>query len=783
MSTSSGTQRIEIFSRQCDFAIWLKKFELILKIGKVDDSEKIDFLLTSLDLPIFESITTTFPNATYNEAVNFLKERYSTQDKFLDRLEFFNITYSGSFDEYAAKLQSLYENFDTTNVREEILISKFLSTIPKSLSTELRIRRPSTLSECVQVCNSLQSSKSSLCAAEVSSRNVSEATRQSPHNKYNQYNHPPTTTRKCFRCGSSSHLASDSKCPAKSDQCNFCRKTGHFASVCTAKQNASKTNQRNASTNRNLKVNTTSVESEYTNPVVSKSFIDVSIGSDMGRNFQQPFLVDTGSDVCTLPFHVYKRHFSEPLQSCDSISLRNFDQSEIKIYGILPNVHCEFSERFCVIDFIICDKNAVLGANAISKLQLTVSGQQDKLVTYSIDRTNKVEERQIGKLPKLNGFTFFIKLKPDAPSSLIQKPRRVPFSLEAAIEKEISKLIQDDIIEEIDSSPYLSPIVVVPKGDGIRLCVDYKKINQHIVIDQHPLPTADEIFAHLSGAKYFSKLDLKSAYHQLEIREESRDLTAFTSHVGQFRYKRLPFGLANAPSAYMKVISCILRDCPNTACYLDDILVYGNTLEQHDACLETTLQRLREHDMTLNDSKCQFRRFSIQFLGRLLSADGVSPLPSTLEAILNAPVPHDKSSLRSFMGLVNFYRNFIPDAAQLSSCLYDLLKDHAVYEWSNIHQTEFQQLKQSLANHVPLAFYDSDVNTQTFLTTDASGHGISAVLSQVQKDTNKEKPVYFLSRKLSDNEKSYSVSEKEFLAVLWATERLHQYLYLSLIHI
>ena len=420
-----------------------------------------------------------------------------------------------------------------------------------------------------------------------------------------------------------------------------------------------------------------------------------------------------------------------------------------------------------------------------ASLQLTVTVQSPQLVTYSIDRCPKIDttkdnSKTMGcanpNLPKLKGFTFFIKLKPDAPASLIQRPRRVPFSMEAAIEKEISKLLQTDIIEEIDSSPYISPIVVVPKGDGIRLCVDYKKINQHIVVDQHPLPTADEIFAHLSGAKFFSKLDLRSAYHQLEIREDSRDLTAFTSHVGQFRYKRLPFGLANAPSAYMKVISLILRDCANTACYLDDILIYGDSLEKHDACLEMTLQRLREHDITLNDSKCQYRQTTIQFLGRLLSADGVSPLPNTLEAILNAPVPHDKTTLRSFMGLVNFYRNFIPDAAQISSSLYDLLKEHAVFVWSDKHEAEFQSLKQSLANHVPLAFYDSDVDTKTFLTTDASGYGISAVLSQVCKDTNEEKPVYFLSRKLSDNEKSYSVSE-EFLAVLWATERLHQYLY------
>ena len=769
MATNSSVSRIEIFARQCDFTIWLRKFELILKIGKIQDDEKIDFLLTNLDLPIFESILTTFINPTYTEAVSFLEARYSTQDKFLDRLEFFNISYSGTFDEYAAKLQTLYENFNSTTIREEILISKFLATIPRHLSTELRIRRPETLSECVQICNSLQMNKLPLSAAAINS-----------DSKPLPQKHTYSSTRKCFRCGSNSHLASDSKCPAKSAQCNFCRKMGHFASVCTSKQNSNtyRSNQGNKNQNSNLKVNTTSFVSEYTNPEVSKSYIDVIIGSKSGQRFQQSFLVDTGSDVCTLPFNIYKRYFNEPLRPCNDITLRNFDQSEIPITGILPNVCCEFSGRSAQLDFIICDKNAVIGANAISKLELTVTGQQNNLVTYSIDRARKSDKSQTETLPKLNGFTFFIKLKSDAPSTLIQKNRRVPFSLEAAIESEISKLLQDDIIEEIDSSPYLSPIVVVPKPDGkIRLCVDYKKINQHIVVDQHPLPTAEEIFARLTGAKVFSKLDLKSAYHQLEIKEESRDLTAFTSHVGQFRYKRLPFGLANGPSAYMKVISTILKDCPNTACYLDDILIFGSSTESHDASLRLTLQRLKDYGITLNDSKCLYKQTAIPFLGRFLSADGVSPLPDTRDAILNAPVPHDKSSLRSFLGLVNFYRNFIPNATQISASLCDLLKDNVPFHWTDVHQSEFRMLKQRLSDAVPLAFYDSDVNTTTFLTTDASGYGISAVLTQVSKETKEERPVYFLSRKLSENEKSYSASEKEFLAVLWSAERLHQYLY------
>ena len=161
----------------------------------------------------------------------------------------------------------------------------------------------------------------------------------------------------------------------------------------------------------------------------------------------------------------------------------------------------------------------------------------------------------------------------------------------------------------------------------------------------------------------------------------------------------------------------------------------------------------------------------------MLSSEGISPLPKTLEAIFEAGTPHDKQSLRSFLGLVNFYRNFIPNAADLCAPLYDLLKSNTSFVWSEKCQADFVKLKSVLADFVPLAFYDSDVNTPTFLTTDASGYGISAVLTQISKETGEERPVYFLCRKLTENEQAYSVSEKEFLAVLWSVERLHQFLY------
>ena len=612
------------------------------------------------------------------------------------------------------------------------------------------------------------------------------------------------SSKKCFRCGSNNHLASDSRCPAKNATCNFCKKSGHFSSVCSSKKNsdASKFQTDRFSKSKNqlsVKMNILLTETDSNLPTTSKPHATINISADRDV-FLLPFLIDTGSDVSILPYSFFMeyRYFLESkLQPFTNAKLKNFDRSDIQIIGILRKVPCSFNGRSALLDFLLHDSDsAIIGVDAIFKLQITVSGKQSvetdnvqhfsdnnaDIQTFSVDHTTspapKANEPLPEALPELSGYQFYIKLKADAPSTLIQKQRRIPFSLQNAVESEIKKLLMNDIIEEIDSSPYVSPIVVVPKPDGeIRLCVDYKRINQHIVVDQHPLPTADEIFAQLSGAKYFSKLDLRAAYHQLRIREDSRDLTAFTSHVGLFRYKRLPFGLANAPSAYMKVIFNILRDCANTVSYLDDILVFGATVEEHDECLQRTLGKLSEHGMTLNNKKCVYKQTSVQFLGRIIGQEGISPRPSTIEAIMDAPVPHDKPSLRSFLGLVNFYRNFIPNASLISSSLYDLLKDNITFTWTDVHQKDFENLKSCLANYIPLAFFNPDLQTATYLTTDASGYGISAVLSQTDAATGEEHPIFFLSRKLSDLERTYSVSEKEFLAVLWSIERLHQFLY------
>lgn len=781
---AGSLQKIETYGGQYDFDIWLQKFEMIIRIAKIEADSKLDYLLTNLELKIFKTVMTAFPkDRKYETVVKFLKDRYSTEDKYLERLEFFNVELKGTFEEFAAQLQGLLETFDEKPFKEQILVARFLTAVPTNLQTELRVRRPQTLSDCIQMCNALQSSQNVPLAAVVG-KNENKQSFQKRSQGFKSQNKSfdnSDKSRKCYRCGSLSHIASEPKCPAKNVECNLCNKTGHFSKMCisktrfTPKENSNKSYKLNINTVTKEEPNTVNSVSKVEKPQITLCMID-----DRNRRFYQKFLVDTGADCSILPFSVVHNHFRNRLTKRD-ILLRNYDQSEINVEGEIKEISCTYQDKSGNVDFVVCDTNlAILGVDAIVIMNLHISSDRNEVTACSIDRSESSPSigmrDTVRPLESIQGFTFFIKLKNDAPDSIIHKPRRIPFALEQQVENEIANLIKQDIIEEIDHSSFLSPIVVVPKGDGIRLCVDYKRINKHIIIDQHPLPTADEIFAKLSGAKFFSKLDLKSAYHQLMIREDSRDLTAFTCHLGLFRYKRLPFGLANAPSAYMKVISLILRPCKNTISYLDDILVFGSTQEEHDCCLNTALDKLREYNLTVNESKCEFSKMKLKFLGRMISGDGVAPLPDTVKAIQDAASPHNKQSLRSFLGLFNFYRNYVPNASNISAPLFDLLRDNVQFIWTEELEGVFRLLKSRLLKCVPLKFFDTHPSTPTFVTTDASGDGIAAVLTQ-QDSTGTEKPVYYLSRKLSSVEQTYSATEKEFLAVLWGVERLHQFLY------
>ncbi|VDI32041.1 Hypothetical predicted protein [Mytilus galloprovincialis] len=252
-----------------------------------------------------------------------------------------------------------------------------------------------------------------------------------------------------------------------------------------------------------------------------------------------------------------------------------------------------------------------------------------------------------------------------------------------------------DVIERVEGpTEWVSPLVVVPKRNSeIRICVDMRRANEAVKRSRHPIPTVDEILQELNGAKVYSKIDLRMGFHQVELEPESRNITTFTTHVGLFRYKRLMFGISCAPEMYQQCIKMALEGCVGQRNISDDIIVYGCTQEEHDERLKRVLDRMREKGLRLNKDKCRFNMDKMTFMGHVLSAKGISPEKSKVEAVTSARNPKTASEVRSFLGLVNYCGRYIPDFSTVSAPLRELTRAKTKWIWSSRHQDAFDELK------------------------------------------------------------------------------------------
>ena len=291
-----------------------------------------------------------------------------------------------------------------------------------------------------------------------------------------------------------------------------------------------------------------------------------------------------------------------------------------------------------------------------------------------------------------------------------------------------------------------------------------------------PLPRVDGSLDLLSKSRYFSTLDLASGYWQVEMDPDSIEKTAFTTHSGLYEFVVMPFGLCNAPATFQRLMESVLVGLAREVCvvYLDDILVMGETFEEHLENLASVFDRLRQAGLRLKPSKCYLARWEVEYLGYVVSAKGVAADPRKMEAVRAFPTPSNLKSLRSFLGLASYYRRFIPNFAKVVNPLHALTRKDAHFDWSPTCQTAFEDLKRLLTEAPLLAF---PVFSKGFLLeTDASGTGLGAVLAQVQEDGT-TRPIAYASRTLQKHEQHYGVTELEALGVVWAVRHFRPYLY------
>uniref|UniRef100_A0A914WMU4 RNA-directed DNA polymerase n=1 Tax=Plectus sambesii TaxID=2011161 RepID=A0A914WMU4_9BILA len=367
-------------------------------------------------------------------------------------------------------------------------------------------------------------------------------------------------------------------------------------------------------------------------------------------------------------------------------------------------------------------------------------------------------------------------LRPDARPRFF-KPRPVPFARLQSTKEELQRNVDMGVLEKIDFNKrgYAAPIVVVAKPNGkVGICGDFKvTVNQQIHVDEHAIPTIDEIFTKMNGGEKFSNLDLADAYLQVELEEDSKDLLAINTPFGLYRYNRMPFGIASAPAIFQRIMDQLLADVPYCAAYLDDILISGRTEEEHIATLEQVLSRLQDAGLKCNREKCSFFKDEVKYLGHIISAEGKRPDPSKTSAILKMPAPTSADEVSSFLGKINFYSRFLSDYTDLCAPLYELKQKGKKFIWSKLCQNNFDQLKSALAKATCLVHYDPKL--PLLLATDASSYGVGAVLSHRYSDGT-EKPIAFASKTLEPAEKNYSQIEKEGLSIIFGLKKFEQFL-------
>lgn len=360
---------------------------------------------------------------------------------------------------------------------------------------------------------------------------------------------------------------------------------------------------------------------------------------------------------------------------------------------------------------------------------------------------------------------------------LYSKIYRYPQVHESEIQRQIKDMLRQNIIRE-SNSPYNSPLWVVPKkqdNSGIkkwRIVIDYRKLNENTVDDKFPIPNLNGILDKLGKSQYFTTLDLAKGFHQILVKEEDRKKTAFSTHFGHYEFIRMPFGLKNAPSTFQRLMNSILREQINKTCvvYMDDILVFSTSLEEHKNSLKSILEAIRKAKLKIQIDKCDFLKKETQFLGHLLTNKGIKPNPEKIKIIQNLQLPQTTKQIKSFLGMTGFYRKFIKDYAKIATPLTKALrKNEKINRFDPNYILAFEKLKEIVTN-APILRYP--IFSKKFkITTDASNFAIGAVLSQ------EGHPIAYASRTLNVNETNYSTIEKELLAIVWGVKYFRPYIY------
>lgn len=449
----------------------------------------------------------------------------------------------------------------------------------------------------------------------------------------------------------------------------------------------------------------------------------------------------------------------------------------IKVYDVEKCETNNYEEKYEINNY---EEKYEINNCVLSKIRDNHLNKEESIALRKIvGEFNDLFQLEGQALTFTNKIKHEIKTVDDVP--VYTKTYRYPYVHKEEVGRQIEEMLEQNIIRN-SYSPWSSPIWIVPKKEDAsgkkkwRLVIDYRKVNAKTVDDRYPIPNITEILDKLGKCMYFSTLDLASGFHQIEINPKDIPKTAFNVEHGHYEFVRMPFGLKNAPATFQRVMDNVLHELQGKCClvYMDDIIIYSTSLQEHIVNLKKVFLKLREANFKVQLDKSEFLHKEVNFLGHVVSEDGIKPNPMKIEAIKKYPIPKTPKQIKQFLGLLGYYRRFIKDFAKLTKPMTSMLKKNNKL---NIEKQEykecFQLCKEMLITEPILAY--PDFTKPFLLITDASDFALGSVLSQVID--GKEHPICYASRTLNEHEINYSTIEKELLSIVWSTKYFRPYLY------
>lgn len=733
---------------------WLLAFEAKCKVEgivdtKTDNNMALRFISNVGLEPLKKIREINLPNDIM--AMNFLDLKksllsYLVPTKKLiiaERTKYFKMAQQqgDNVAEFVAKLRKAAESCDfenlksVTSINDELLLSQLIVGL---IDSRIRAKvieanqiKPMTLSETMEFIQQHEQINT-FCSENKSAASVAigeEILHANDTNKYSQYRRSKHISKSCSFCGGKWHQRR-TDCPAYGVACRKCGKKSHYAKVCKSK----------ATFNENKGVMTVNLA----NNCLKLGLVDLNgVATSM--------LWDTGASCSVISTWIAENIQAEVIPN-NSV-LETYDGHVMNCVGeAIVTAKLQQSEEKLKVKVVKCNKTyGLLGRDAMPKE-----------VILNVEPCY---------LPTIKGVKATIQLKENQQDRFCAA-RKVPLSMKQAVESEIQTLLTKGVIKPAPSGGLknCSPVVWVKKSNGrLRMCPDFKvHVNERICTESYPLPEMETMFEKLHGAKFFAKVDLSDAYWQIELEEDAQRLCAINTTCGLFYVTRLQMGLKNSSAIFQQIMEqSVLKGLQNVIAYQDDLVIYGKTEANLQKNLNSVLGRLKEKNVTVNRQKCVECTQTLNFLGRTLTPDGISPQKELVDRITSLSVPTSRKELQSVLGLFGFYRSFISHYSQKVQKMQALLSAQ-VFKWTQECDREFQSIKNQLAEQPILSSYSLDLPVE--VTTDASMNSVAAVLSQNQK------PVLFISKKLSESQSRWSNIEREAYAIVWSLTRLRQFL-------